>query len=65
MNIELRHYKTDKIENNWDVYYYGTHIGYVHDCEGIGGSIGKYTDTELFDAVCHLAKHHLNKLKGL
>lgn len=64
--ISLTHYTTAEIKDNWSVYLGDHMIGQVHDCDGIGGEIGEWTDSALFDAICSKAKVLLdviNKVK--
>ena len=57
--ISLIHYNTPEIKDNWRVEFGGLYIGDMHDCDGIGGQIGNFTETGLFDYVCALAKEDL------
>lgn len=57
--VSLIHYNTPKIKDNWRVELGEMYIGNVHDCDGIGGDIGNFTETGLFDYVCTLAKEDL------
>lgn len=58
--IELKYAKdVNNIEHNWRVEFGGHYIGDLHDCDGIGGQLGEFTETDLFDYVCVLAKEDL------
>ena len=61
--IRLKHYSTKEINDNWDVFLYGIKIGQIRDREGIGGELGKWTETDLWDIVCELAEKELVVLK--
>ena len=43
------------IEHNWKVKLAGIEIGNLHWCDGIGGQLGEFTETELFDKACDMA----------
>ena len=58
-NIKLRHYSTKLIPDNWMVFIHGKYVGDVHNCDGIGGWIGEYTETEMFNEVCDMAREAL------
>lgn len=68
-NLRLEHFVTDAIKDNWNVFVSDIKIGMLHDCDGIGGHLGSFTDmgltvpnldeTPLFDYVCEMAKHDL------
>ena len=64
--VTLKYYidTTSGIKHNWEVYLAEHMIGHLHDCEGIGGNLGKFTETELFDDVCAMAQEELDALIG-
>ncbi len=59
-HMTLINYSTKVIENNWKVLINNEYVGDLHDCNGsIGGFIGDWTETEVFDHACNLAKKDL------
>jgi len=66
--IRLQHYPEDSQrggpKDNWKVLFGGIDIGDLHDCDGIGGHIGEFTETDMFDYVCNMAKEDLARRRS-
>ena len=54
--LTLVHFTEGHIADNWNVYWNGKLIGYLHDCDGIGGSLDEEFMDERFDEACSMAK---------
>jgi hypothetical protein len=63
--IRLEYYKGEENEpiDNWKVYSGELMIGYLHDCDGIGGYVWDeaFMDSIEFDEVCTMASEDLKK----
>lgn len=61
--VTLEHYSIDKFPHNWKVFLGKIQIGQLHKPlgDGIGGELGDFTETEIFDKTCELAKIDLDK----
>lgn len=58
--IQLKHFRTEEIKNNWTVIIENEEVGYMHEIDGmIGGNIGDFTETSLFNYVSKMAADEL------
>lgn len=46
-------------EDNWKIFFGGHKIGQLHNCDGIGGELGAFTETDIFDYACTLCEMDL------
>ena len=65
--ITIKHYEGQdsqrNADDNWEVFFGGHKIGQLHNYNGIGGELGEFTETEVFDFASGLCEIDLQKRK--